>query len=152
MKNYYALSKQEKPNVEKVKSLLTIENRASLRFGVSLGWQLGRFEFIYGSEFDEAKLAVQGIEDEIDILLQSDGYGSIPKYKSFQELSRKILTYYSVQALEKHAAILLGIAGLRIRLAGASKNQKHNLEMEKLALSAIMENRQYDCKRKTRII
>lgn len=45
-------------------SSLSSVPRENLRFGVSLGWQLGRYEFVHGSDFAEARAAQAPIEAE----------------------------------------------------------------------------------------
>ena len=52
---------------------------------------------------------------------------------------RNVLMYYGTTDLEKHAAILIGIAAMRASLIGASSNPDHNEEMKRLAFSALGE-------------
>lgn len=129
----------EEKTLDKNKGFLTKIDRTALRFGIPLGWQIGRFEFIYGSQLDEAISVEKDIQDDISLLLGADGYGELPAFQTVQELTKKILINYSVKSPEKHAAILLGIAAMRITLVGSSKNTDHNKQIEEIALSAILE-------------
>lgn len=114
-------------------------DRQIARFGVTLGWQLARYEFIYGSELPEAKALSSSIEQEIDDLLVRDGFPYTVKNVDAQEIMHKVNQYYSTTNIQKHAAILLGIAAMRASLVGASQNNSNNEEMKRLALSAMAE-------------
>ncbi len=109
------------------------------RFGVTLGWQLGRYEFAKDSIFPEARRASIHIEQDITALLQQDAYPRSIEGQSANQVIQGILLYYGGTNLEKHASILVGIAALRASLVGASSNPKNNEEMKRLSFSAIQE-------------
>jgi len=113
-------------------------NRASLRWGLQLGFQLGRFELIDGAPFPEARAVAPAIRGELAELLKRDGLVSVQGKTGMQIMGEVIRVYGTLDA-ERHAAILIGIAANRALLVGASKKDEHNAEMRKLALSAIME-------------
>lgn len=112
---------------------------AKARFGVTLGWQLARYEFAYDSPFPEARAASPSIEKDIQKLLEQDGFSRPITGLSAIDLIHDILLYYSSKDLEKHASILLGIAALRASLVGASKDSVNNEEMQRLSKSAIQD-------------
>jgi hypothetical protein len=109
------------------------------RFGVTLGWELARYEFAKDSPFEEVKAAEIQIEEDIKALLLQDGYPRSLEGQSASQVIRNILLYYGATNLQKHATILVGIAALRTSLIGSSQNQELNEEMKKLAFSAIQE-------------
>jgi len=117
--------------------LATID-RTDLRFGLTLGWQLGRYEFVYDSKFQEARAAQPAILAEIKGALTRDGFTG-PIETDYPRLIQGVLTYYGASSLAKHAAILVGIAAMRTSLVGASTNAENNAEMTRLAFSAIQE-------------
>lgn len=119
-------------------SLAHIE-RAKLRFGLSLGWQIARFEFVDGSPFPEAQAAAPTIKNNIADLLSADGFPHRVSKLGYRDLIQTVLTYYGTTDAEKHSAILVGIAAFRTSLVGASKVKANNLAMERLAFSAIQE-------------
>jgi hypothetical protein len=118
--------------------LLTID-RQVLRFGISLGWQFGRYAFVYGSPFPEVQAAQLPIEAEISRALSRDGFQDSTMGMDYQQLMGSVLSYYSATSRGKHAAILIGISAMRASLVGVSKNEQHNGEMERLGFSAIAE-------------
>lgn len=120
------------------RSLSTVD-RKDLRFGISLGWQLGRYEFVYGPDFPEARAAHPSIEAEISSALSQDAFPHSVLEMNYQRLVGSVLSYYGMTSLGKHAAILVGIAGMRVSLVGSSTNKTHNAEMERLGFSAIEE-------------
>jgi hypothetical protein len=126
------------PDPSRSKPLAWVE-REKLRFGLTLGWQLGRFEFVDGSSFAEARAAEPSIRAEIEDLLSSDHYPKPVAGLSYRELMRTTLLHYAMVDLEKHGAILVGVAAMRASLIGASSTPGHNEEMSQLAYSAILE-------------
>jgi hypothetical protein len=114
-------------------------DRASLRFGLTLGWQLGRFEFIDGSQFAEAQKIRPEVHGEITRLLKQDGFPHDFIDLNARELMNTVIGYYGSKDLQKHSSILLGIAAFRASLVGVSGDDSANQEMESLALSAIRE-------------
>jgi hypothetical protein len=109
------------------------------RFGITLGWQMARYEFVYDSPLPEAKKASPAIRQEIERLLKQDGFPHPVEGLDYQQLVTSVLSYYGTSNLEKHASILLGIAAMRVTLVGASKNQQNNEQMRQLAYSAIQD-------------
>ncbi len=109
------------------------------RFGITLGWQLGRYEFTKDSPIPEARAAATEIEEEIKALLKLDGYPQSLEGQSADQVIRNILLYYGTTNLKKHASVLVGIAALRATMIGASHNPRNNEEMKRLARSAIEE-------------
>lgn len=114
-------------------------DRGSLRSALTLGWQLARYEFADGSPIPEAAASANDIRDEIDDLLRRDGVADIPAQARAPDLIDEVLHSYSSTSPERHAAILIGIAGLRAGLLGASANEEHNRQLAQIAFSAIME-------------
>ncbi len=110
---------------------------ATARFGITLGWQLARYEFAYDSPFPEASSMSPSIKQEIEQLLEQDKFPHSVEGLSAQQLINTVLLYYGTSNLKKHASVLLGIAAMRASLVGVSSNQQHNDEMRKLAFSAI---------------
>jgi len=109
------------------------------RFGVTLGWQLARYEFVYDSPFPEARSVSPSIEQDIRTLLEQDSFPQSVDSLNAQDLIHRILLYYGSKDLEKHASILLGIAAMRASLVGSSSNKANNEEIRQLANSAIQE-------------
>ncbi len=135
--NSYGISPKNLGITDKI--YLKAIKRTSLRYGLQLGWQLGRFEFIHGSSFPEAQAVVLQLEIEIKWMLKKDDYKEDIKFTAAADLINKVLKKYSITDPEKHAAILIGLAALRASLAGVSKDKENNIELEEIALSAIME-------------
>jgi mobilome CxxCx(11)CxxC protein len=111
------------------------------RFGIALGFAIGRLEVIDKSPFPEAKAAEQGLRREIKQMLSrekddalaaaSDGDG--------RELMHIVLNYFAIRDIKIHAAILIGIGALRLSLSDGSSSPAKTEELRKLALSAFME-------------
>jgi hypothetical protein len=123
------------------KKIITFQNnnRTDLRFGLSLGWQLARFELIDGSSFPEVRGESLKIKEDIKIFLLQDGYPNSIDKQNAHAIIHNVLSYYSTSNLDKHTFILIGIAALRTSLIGASENIENNNEMENIAYSAIQE-------------
>ncbi len=107
------------------------------RFGITLGWQLARYEFVYDSPLPEAQAVSPSIKKDIEQLLKQDAFPHPVEKLNSQQLIDTVLLYYGTSNLKKHASVLLGIAAMRGSLVGASKNQQTNDEMKQLAYSAI---------------
>jgi hypothetical protein len=112
-------------------------DRNTLRFGLMVGWQLGRYELSCDSTFEEVKAMWRPIEAEIGRLLRHDGYPYSIVGLTFRQLFESVLTYYGTTSVQKHAAILLGVSAMRASIVGASKQEDHNVEMAQLAFSAL---------------
>lgn len=112
-------------------------DRSALRFGLTLGWQLGRYEFAYNAPISEANALQPSLEAEIKNLLTADGYPQSIAGLTFEQLARHVLIFYELTSLNKHAAILIGNSAFRVSLIGASKDQPHNDEMKTLAFSSL---------------
>ena len=119
--------------------LLSSIDRKDLRFGITLGWQLGRYEFVCDSEFPEARAARPSIEGGIRTLLLEDRFPHTVSGMDYGQVVGTILSFYGATSLAKHASILVGLAAMRASLVGASKNEEHNSEMARLGFSAIEE-------------
>jgi hypothetical protein len=104
---------------------------------VTLGWQLGRFEFVEDSSFPEARQAAPEMRRQIQALLTQDKFPHAIDTLNARQTIDTVLTYYGTSSLEKHAFILLGIAALRGSLVGASRDPAANEEMKRLAASAV---------------
>ena len=111
--------------------------REALRFGITLGWQLARYEFAYDSSIPEAKAVAPTLAADIGRALKRDGFPDDVSGLNYQDLMQSILSYYSITSIGKHAAILLGIASMRATLIGASRTEGNNEEMARLAYSAL---------------
>ncbi len=109
------------------------------RFGITLGWQLARYEFFYNSPIPEAAAAAPGAEREIRTMLEQDHYPNPVAGVDAQQLMSDVLLYYGSTNAEKHAMILLGMAALRASLVGASQNQSNNQQMAELAHGMVSE-------------
>jgi len=109
------------------------------RFGVTLGWQLARYEFIYDSPTPEAKNASQAARSDIEMMLHQDNFPYKVDDLDSRRLISTILLYYGSSDAEKHSTILLGIAAMRASLIGSSSNQNYNEELRQLAHSAIQD-------------
>ena len=109
------------------------------RFGVSLGWQLGRYEFLRDSPVPEARAAVPTLERDILSLLKQDGFPDPSPGADAPELINKVLLYYGTRDVRKHASILVGIAAMRASLVGASSEPGHNDEMKSLVRSTFQD-------------
>lgn len=123
---------------ERAQSLSSI-SREKLRSGLSLGWQLGRYEFAFESKFEEAKKMAPTLLREIREITSHDSLNLAENVDSFQDLMSTIMTFYSSRDLEKHAAILVGNSAMRASLVGASKDAQSNEEMKRLAYSSLEE-------------
>jgi hypothetical protein len=114
-------------------------DQAMARFGVTLGWQLARYEFIYDSPIPEARDASHAAKRDIEMMLSQDKFPYEVDSLSSQQLISTILLYYGSSNPVKHSTILLGIAAMRASLIGASSNQENNEELKQLAYSAIQD-------------
>ncbi|WP_424931896.1 hypothetical protein [Amaricoccus macauensis] len=123
---------------EKSRSLSSI-SREKLRSGLSLGWQLGRYEFAADSIFEEARQAAPEILRDIREITHHDSLDLPENIVGFQALMSKILNFYSSTDIEKHCAILVGNSAMRASLVGASKDPDSNQEMKRLAYSSLQE-------------
>ena len=112
---------------------------SKVRFGVTLGWQLARYEFIYDSPIAEAKNASAAAKRDIEMMLRQDNFPyKVDDFDSRQLIST-ILFHYGSSDPVKHSTILLGIAAMRASLIGSSSDQKNNEEIKQLAYSAIQD-------------
>jgi hypothetical protein len=114
-------------------------DRGKLRSGLTLGWQMARYEFADQSPFPEAAAAAPEILREIADIIRRDAIVEVPAEPRAHELLSTVLRGYAASSPEHHAAILIGIAALRASLVGASRDDAQNQEMEAIARSAIME-------------
>ncbi len=110
-------------------------NRNKLRFGLSVGWQLARWELIFGvSEFENVS---KEIKEEILNLLHIDNITF--QFKEPKELLREILNYYSIRDIEKHASILLGVSAMRLSVTKQLTNGSSITHLQDIAFSALMD-------------
>jgi hypothetical protein len=110
---------------------------ATGRFGVTLGWQLERYEFADGSPFPEGRAAAPGIKRQIKELLTQGKFPNTIDGLGAQQLIESVLTYYGTTDIQMHAFILIGIGSMRASLVGVSHNQENNEKMKQLAISAF---------------
>ncbi len=113
--------------------------QSKLRSGITHGWQLGRLEFIGGSNLQEARSVEKESREAITLLLAEDGFKDSLTELDCKGMINKILTRYSATDIQKHAAVLNGIGAMRASLIGASSDQIHNQEMETLSRSTFLE-------------
>jgi hypothetical protein len=116
---------------------IDVHDRATARYGVTLGWHLGRFEIIDNSPFPEVQQVAPELKRQIQALLQQDKFPHTIDSLNAPQAIDTILTYYGTTNLTKHAFVLLGIAAQRTSLVGASRDPAANEEMKQLAASAV---------------
>jgi hypothetical protein len=109
------------------------------RFGVTLGWQLARYEFIYDSPFPEVRNASAAAKKDIEMMLRQDKFPPKVNDLDSRQLISTVLLHYGSSDPVKHSTILLGIAAMRASLIGSSSDQKNNEEIKQLANSAIQD-------------
>jgi len=114
-------------------------DQATARFGVTLGWQLARYEFIHDSPIPEARNASPAAKRDIEVMLNQDKFPYEVDSLDSQQLISTILLHYGSSNPVKHSMILLGIAAMRASLVGASSNQENNEQLRQLAYSAIQD-------------
>lgn len=112
-------------------------DQPTARFGVTLGWQLARYEFIYDSPIPEARHAASSAKRDIEMMLRQDNFPDNVGGLNAQQLMSSILMYYVTKNPAKHSAILLGIAAMRASMIGSSANQNNNEKIRQIAYSAI---------------
>lgn len=107
-----------------------------LRFGIYLGFKLSRLEWIWDAEFDECKEAFIPSKKEIlSLVPKEEIFIDETNYKIF---SQSILNYYFRTDTDIYYSILIGFAIQRCHLVGASSDENENLEVAKLARSALI--------------
>ena len=105
---------------------------------LNLGWQLGRYEFIQGSEFPEAQAVEPELRAEVEGLLAQRGDRmSLTGLSSRQAISQTLVRALG-HDLQEHGAILIGIAAFRAQLVGSSSDPAHNEELRRIAFSALL--------------
>ncbi len=109
--------------------------RKVARFGIPLGWQLGRYEFVDDSPFPEAQAVAPDIKRQIEQTLTQDGFPHSIDALDASQLINTILSYYNSEHPAKHACILVGIGAMRFLLVGASEDPSANTEIRQLAYS-----------------
>jgi len=114
-------------------------DRAKLRFGLNLGWQLGRFDILSGSTIAAAQAIEVELKNEILTILTNEGFQNVASLSNPSNFIRMIVSYYEAADIEKHNSILLGIAAFRSSLVGASEEEQHNAQLGKLAESVFLE-------------
>lgn len=117
----------------------TTIDQATARFGVTLGWQLARYEFIYDSPIPEARNASLAAKRDIEMMLRQDNFPYKVDGLDSQQLISTILLHYGSSNPVKHSTILLGIAAMRASLIASSSNQENNKQLRQLAHSAIQD-------------
>lgn len=105
-----------------------------LRFWTLVGHRIGVLEFVWGSQFSGVKEQFASMLKEIVSYLPKD---LVPDQSSFQSFTNSILHYYLRNNYMIYASILLGIAILRTTLIGESSDPTSNLDMKRIALSAL---------------
>ncbi|MDJ0922402.1 MAG: hypothetical protein QNI84_14835 [Henriciella sp.] len=104
-----------------------------VRRAVNLGFSLGRFEFLDGSQFQEAIAAAPAARDEITQLLNIDPAIPVSSDKTAKELIASVLVVLSARNAAEHGALLTGICAQRTALVGASKDNSNNEQVRLLA-------------------
>ena len=108
-------------------------DRETLRLCITLGWQLGQYEFPYGSGFPEDRsVRAIVIATEIERLLEQGGFPKHMAELSFRDLMDSVARY-STTSSGKHAAIMIGIVAMRASLVGVLKDEESNREIERIA-------------------
>jgi len=107
----------------------------SLRYGAYIGFKLARLEFLWDSKFEIAqKIFIPSKEEILSQLPLTDMTINESNFKTF---SQSILGYYIRTNTNIYYSILMGMAIQRSWLAGVSKTDSHNKEMQILAKSAL---------------
>ena len=126
-------------STEPVSAAVAAMNPSVLTPSLYLGWQLGRYEFIQGSEFPEAQAIEPELRAEIEGLLEQRGDRISLTGLSSRQAIRQTLVRALGRGVQEHGAILIGIAAFRARLVGSSSDPTKNEELRRLAFSALLD-------------
>lgn len=106
---------------------------------LNLGWQLGRYEIVQGSEFDEARAAEPEVREEIEALLSAVDLECSLEGAAARQTIRRILLRAQSRDVREHGAILIGLAAFRVQLVGNSSDPANDEELKRLVFSALLE-------------
>jgi len=126
-------------STEPVSAAVAAMNSGVLTPNLYLGWQLGRYEFIQGSEFPEAHAVEPELRAEMEGLLEQRGDRISLTGLSSGQAIRQTLVRALGRDVQEHGAILIGIAAFRARLVGSSSDPAKNEELRRLAFSALLD-------------
>ena len=133
--------------IQKLETLLTskknkefdikenILDEEKLTQGIFLGFELGRIEFIWGSEFDFAKTEFEGSFKEIKNFLDADSVTY--EESNYQRFCNSIIHFYRANDVQKLYAILIGIFTQRMTLSCSISDPKNKEKLYNLAVSAL---------------
>lgn len=124
---------------EAVGAAVTQADRGTLVRNLFLGWQLARYEFVEGNDLPEARAIEPQLRAELEILLQGTGDPVSVAGRPSREVIREAMVRALARDVQEHGAILIGIAGLRAHLVGASPDPAHNEEMKRLVFSSLLD-------------
>jgi len=122
-----------------VSSLVLRMTPEILNTRLSLGWQLGRYEIIQGSEFEEARAAEPQVRDEIEGLLRALDIDCSLEGLSARQAIRDVLIRTQSRDTREHGAILIGFAAFRVQLIGNVSDAAREEEVRQLAFSALLD-------------
>lgn len=108
-----------------------------IHFGVTLGFKLGRLEFIWGANIPEAINAFDESKNEILRMTSSDNI--IIDNQNFVAFSSSILNYYMTNDIETFFSILIGFCLQRSSLSQQSPNSAQLNDLAKTCLNAVPE-------------
>jgi hypothetical protein len=125
-------------SAEPISAAVAVLSTGFLAPSLYLGWQLGRYEFIQGSEFPEAQAVEPELRAEIEgLLIQRGDLISLIGLSSHEAIQQTLARALGRDVLE-HDAILIGIAAFRAQLVGSSADPAHNEELRQLAFSVLL--------------
>jgi len=90
------------------------ENLFMLKYGVTLGWALARYDIVDGSELDFARQAQPGIENLIRDQLNAGGDEDLADFTGCQDIVVRLLNRYQVVNHYCLAGLLIGLCNARI--------------------------------------
>ena len=102
LKNYVTFDPKEDFNSSKTSDTI---DQATSRFGVTLGWQLARYEFIYDSPIPEARNAKPAAKRDIEMMLRQDKFPYDVDSLDYQQIVSTILIHYGSSNPEKHSTV-----------------------------------------------
>jgi hypothetical protein len=108
-----------------------------------LGHSLGELEIYEGTKDRPdvegfSKKMILSTRQEIEELLALTNIGSIPMDVEWKDLASKIVQKFSVTNAQEHAAILVGMTVVRIKLMKTSDTEEMRSSMEELARDGII--------------
>lgn len=111
-----------------------VKDAVDLRYWITVGFKLGRLEFLWGSTYKEAQQAFEESKQELIQMIDKE----VPiDESSFRAFCNNILFYYMRHNEDYYSSILIGICLQRCALVGADSNESKNKELKDLAMSAL---------------